>query len=512
MRLKYLLLLFIIVTTIFSTTAQPIIEWQKSLGGSLGDEAYTIEQTLDGGYIVAGRTFSSDGDITINQGGWDCWVVKLNSTGNLIWQKTFGGTGDDYINSIKQTPDGGYIFTGYTNSSDGDLIGNYGFNDCWVVKLTSGGIMSWQKLLGGTSEDYAFSIETTTDGGYIVAGHSNSIDGDLTSNNGQFDFWVVKLTNTGAITWQKSFGGSLMDRAYSIKEAIDGGYIVIGTTSSVDGDITNNNGLSDFWILKLTSSGVIEWQKTLGGSGAENGYSIQQTIDSGYVVAGYSDSNDGNLTVNNGGYDYWVVKLSNNGIIEWQKSLGGSGTDQAITILQTSEGGYVVAGRSSSNNGDILDNNGGYDYWIVKLTNSGSIAWKKSLGGSFGDWGHSIQQTVDAGYVIAGRSISNDGDVTGNNGAYDFWIVKLSSSLGIHETSIPKNPKLLPNPTSTHFTIKGLDELYNLTIYNAVGQLLYQENVNEQNKQVDVSNYAKGILFIRIEVADEVIYRKVIKQ
>ncbi|OFY91658.1 MAG: hypothetical protein A3K10_10975, partial [Bacteroidetes bacterium RIFCSPLOWO2_12_FULL_31_6] len=238
---------------------------------------------------------------------------------------------------------------------------------------------------------------------------------------------TLYITAQPTIEWQKSFGGTGNDYAFSIQQNANGGYIVAGLSSSNDGDVTGNHGGSDSWVLKLDTSGVITWQKALGGTGNDNAGSIQQTVDGGYILAGYSESNDGDVAGNHGSSDFWVVKLDSNSVIIWQKCLGGSDVDIAKSIQQTTDGGYVVAGTSNSNDGDITGNHGGTDYWVVKLDSVGVIMWQKSLGGTSSDNANCIQQTADGGYIIAGTSYSNDGDVSGNHGNFDYWVVKLDS-------------------------------------------------------------------------------------
>ncbi|MCF8293672.1 MAG: hypothetical protein K9I70_07660, partial [Chitinophagaceae bacterium] len=338
--------LFIVIESTATFAQSPTIQWQKCLGGSSWEQAMSINQTVDGGYIVAGYSASNDGDVTGNHGSADYWVVKLNSTGVVQWQKSLGGSGDDAAFSVQQTADSGYIVAGWSASNDGDVTGNHGYADYWVVKLTATGVIQWQKSLGGTGSDYPYSIQQTADSGYIVAGYSYSTDGDVTGNHGSADYWVVKLNSTGVVQWQKSLGGTGGDGAYSIQQTADSGYIVAGGSESNDGDVTGNHGSADYWVVKLNSTGVVQWQKSLGGSGDDAANSIQQTADSGYIVAGYSTSNDGDVTGNHGSGDYWVVKLNSTGVVQWQKSLGGSGDDAANSIQQTADSGYIVAGGS----------------------------------------------------------------------------------------------------------------------------------------------------------------------
>ena len=405
----------------------PAIEWQKCLGGTADDFANSIQQTSDGGFIVAGETRSNDGDVSGNHGKSDAWVVKLNSLGDILWKKCLGGTGNDYARSIQQISDGGFILTGYTNSNNGDVSGNNGYYDAWVVKLNSSGDILWQKCLGGTYDDYARSIQQTSDTGFILAGYTFSNDGDVSGNHGFSDAWVVKLNSSGDIIWQKCFGGTNEDYAYSIQQTSDSGFIVAGYTFSNDGDVSGYHGYFDYWVVKLNSSGDIEWQKCLGGTYYDYAYSIQQTSNGGFIVAGSTNSNNGDVSGYHGYFDYWVVKLNSSGDIEWQKCLGGTNNDYANSIQQTSDGGFIVAGYTESNDGDVSGDHGGdYDAWVVKLNSSGDILWQKCLGGTIDDRAYSIQQTSDGGFIVAGFTVSNDGDVSGNHGASDAWVVKLN--------------------------------------------------------------------------------------
>ena len=422
---------------------------KKLLGGSMAEWPESIQQTGDGGFIVAGYSNSSNtGTLTgiINNGLNDIWILRLDNSGNIIWQKLLGGSGHDKAASISLTSDGGYIVAGYSESSNtGTLSGltNNGGYDYWILKLDSNGNILWQKLLGGAGDDKATSISPTNDGGYIVCGHSYSSNtGTLTglTNNGVSDYWILKLDNNGNIIWQNLFGGSMEDFGWDIHEINGEGVVVAGySRSSNTGTLTGltNNGLSDYWILKLDNSGNIVWQKLMGGSGHDYGLSVHQTNDGGFAVAGYSQSsNSGTLAglTNHGAYDEWIIKLDDSGNILWQKLLGGTLYDAAFNIRQTSDGGLIVAGNSfSSNTGTLtgLTNNGDVDNWIVKLDNSGVMIWQKMFGGSQSDQANWIQQTTDGGYIIAGfSSSSNTGSLIGliNNGSNDCWVYKLDAN------------------------------------------------------------------------------------
>lgn len=406
------------------TTEEIQIEWKISLGGSGDDIASSVHQTTDGGYIIAGHSNSSDGDVRGNHGGRDFWVVKLDGSGNLVWQQNYGGSQNDIASSIRQTMDGGLIIMGYSVSTDGDVVGNNGSSDYWIIKLNATGDIIWDKNFGGSEADSGRDIQETMDEGYIAGGTSVSEDGDVGANYGSNDYWILKLDRLRNVEWKQNYGGSSSDVLLSVKQTSDGGYLAVGHSSSSDGDAGGNNGSSDYWILKLDGGGHIEWERNLGGSNIDYAYSFQQAGD-GYVIAGDTRSSDGDVTGFNGSLDFWIIKLDAAGNLEWEKSLGGSQSEEFRSVDKTTDKGFIVAGSSYSDDGDAEDNNGSADFWIVKLDGSGTIEWEKNFGGSMYEIVNSIRQTTDGGYIAAGFSNSSDGDVGGNNGRADLWIVKL---------------------------------------------------------------------------------------
>lgn len=407
--------------------SQPTIQWQKCLGGSLDELVASTRQTTDGGYIVSGWSKSNDGNVSGNHGDSDMWIIKLDPTGNIQWQKSLGGTLEEHAYDIRQTSDGGYIVAGRSYSNDGDVSGNNGIANFWIVKLDPFGNIQWQKCLGGSSVETALSIQQTIDGGYIVAGEAASNDGDVSgSHGGIYDMWVVKLNSIGNIEWQKCFGGTGIDFEAKVLQINSQSYILLGHTFSNNGNISGNHGSDDYWVAKLDSIGNIIWQKCLGGTGNDYPKTIQLTHDNGFILCGQSNSTDGDVSGNHGDYDYWIVKLDSVGNIQWQRSLGGTGDDEAYSIYQTNDNGYVIAGFSSSTNGDVIGNHGGWENWVVKLDSTGSIQWQKCLGGTGNEYGFDISQTSDGGYITSGDTRSNNGDVSGNHGGNDLWVVKLN--------------------------------------------------------------------------------------
>jgi len=480
--------------------SQSPIQWQKSFGGSDDDGAFSMQQTFDGGYILAGYSRSSDGDVTGNHGIWDCWVVKLDTNGDLVWQKSLGGSDVDYAYSIQQTLDGGYIMAGLAASIDGDVTGNHGIVDYWVVKLNSNGDLVWQKTLGGSHSDAAFSIQQIDDGGYIVAGTSTSTDGDVTVNYGGKDYWIVKLDISGNLVWQKSLGGSENEQVRSIRQTNDGGYIVAGNSESIDGDVTGNHGGRDYWIVKLSASGNLVWQKSLGGSDDDLARAIQQTDDGGYIIAGISYSIDGDITNNLGSADYWIVKLDTSGNLVWQKSFGGSERDAAFSIQQTIDTGYIVSGISQSTDGDVTGNQGDYDFWIIKLDMNGILLWQESLGGSAEDGTFSIQQTDEGGYIVAGYTESNDGDITENNGMEDLWIVKLDATVGVAENMVNTTITIYPNPSMKIIHLKAEESLQKVTVFDVLGNICFTDYFSgESSANIEVGQLSSGVYILDIE-------------
>ncbi len=439
-------------------------------------------------------------------------MVTCFSQPVIEWEKSFGGSGVEGINSFQKSSDGGYIIAGYSNSNDGDVTGNHGGYDFWVLKLTSVGALEWQKSLGGSLDDIANSIFQTSEGGYIVSGITESNDGDVTENKGNNDVWIVKLSSNGTIEWQKSYGGASSESGESIQQTSDGGHIVAGWSFSQNGDVTGNHGSVDHWVIKLTDSGNIEWEKTLGGLGADWAWAVQQTSDGGYIVAGDSNNKSGDVTANFGSVDYWVVKLYSSGLIDWQKSFGGGLGESPKSIQQTTDGGYIITGFSASNDGNVTGNHGESDYWVVKITATGSLEWQKSLGGTDAElYAYALQVSNDD-YIVARTTFSNDGDVTVNNGASDIWIVQLTPFLGVDDTDLGSTILLYPNPNTGQFYLNfsSLKDVSSISIIDVLGRSVYS-NINISPETVEINqNLAAGMYVVTVKSGASATYLKMI--
>ncbi|HMI06755.1 MAG TPA: T9SS type A sorting domain-containing protein, partial [Flavobacterium sp.] len=315
----------------------------------------------------------------------------------------------------------------------------------------------------------------------------------------------------GNLLWQKSFGGSGNEVAESIQQTTDGGYIVAGLTYSTDVDVSSNHGGSDYWVVKLSSTGTLEWEKTYGGTNNDSAYRIWQTADGSYVIAGYTASNDGDIVFNHGDIDYWIVKVNSEGTMLWQQTLGGSDTDYGHTFEPTTDGGFLLIGQSSSNDGNISGNHGALDYWVAKINASAELEWEKSLGGSGFDSAFCIKQTPDNGCIVFGNSSSNDFDVTGNHGD-DYWIVKLApESLSVAD--FDKNKlQLYPNPASTFLNLQLPDGIQpeKINITEVSGKIILQQSANTNS--VNIENLSSGMYFIQCFSGNEKFQAKFIKQ
>ncbi len=501
--MKYAFLLLFSLFGVFQGLAQPTIEWQTCLGGSGGEEGHSIQQTTDGGYIVAGLSTSNDGDVSGGHGASDCWVVKLDSAGQIEWQKPLGGTLSDAAYFVQQTSDGGYFVAGNSYSNDGDVSGNNGLSDFWAVKLSVSGDIEWQQSFGGSGEDILYSAVETIDGEYMIIGETYSSDGDVSQNLGGGDIWLLKLNSTGQLLWEKSYGGSNSDVPFVIKETAGGGYIIAGKTSSNDGDVSGNNGNTDCWVLKIDASGNIEWQNTLGGVGIDFLSDIVQTKDGGYAATGaVASGNTGDVTGHHGGFDVWVVKLDQSGKLVWQKTFGGSDSDWGRVITQTSDNGLVIGADTRSTDGDLSHHTGeSIDWWILKLNPSGDMQWNKILGGGNRDVCRSLQQTTDGGFILAGQTYSNDGDVSGFHGLTDIWVVKLSPETTSSTLSaLAYTPlELYPNPASQSITVQipgDLDETrLSVRITDLLGREILQRARNN-GESLDLAQLPNGMFLL----------------
>ncbi|PTX64009.1 hypothetical protein C8N46_101619 [Kordia periserrulae] len=357
--------------------------WSKTYGGTADDRGEAIKATADGGFIITGYSRSADEDVSQNNGFYDQWIVKLDAAGNIQWEKSIGYSGSDQAFDIIQTSDGGYFTTGFLDITASGGQGNFGRNgtsnqeeinfehgvgEFWCHKLDANGNITWSRYFGGSNNDRSYAALETDDGNFIIAGSSESDDFDITNSKGSYDFWVVKLSNTGDLIWQESYGGSGIDIGYDIAKTNDGNYIVVGDTRSSDGDVSNLKGAADFWVLKISDTdGSLLWERTYGGTDFDSARGITALQEGGFAIVGSSKSDTVDVNSNYGQNDFWVVKISDSGTITWEKNFGGSQLDIAFGIVETMDKKLIVAGSTQSNDGDIVENKGIKDAFIINI-------------------------------------------------------------------------------------------------------------------------------------------------
>ena len=393
-------------------------QWSKLYGGSLEDYVNSALKTNDGGIIMIGSTKSFDGDVNSTLEMSDAWLVKLDANGAKQWSKNFGGSNHDEGFAVGNTTDGGHILAASTNSIDGDAIGNHGESDVLVVKINSNGEKIWSRVFGGTRSETAKSIVCTADGGYLLGGMTNSSDGDIANSNGNYDGWLIKLDANGNKQWSRTYGGTTKEQIWSVIIDKDGGYVFTGgRAKSADLDM-------DAWVVKTDLYGVQQWSKTYGGTDTDISWSICSLSNGEYIFSGFSGSKNGDINDPHGWDDAWVVKIDYLGNKVWSKNYGGSSYDVGYAFSNLNDGTFLMAIATESIDGDIPGNTGDMDTWIVKLNSDGSKDWIKSYSGPGRDACQALVLTDD-GFFMAGSTESNSGIMQGSHGLWDGFVIKV---------------------------------------------------------------------------------------
>ena len=459
-KLKTLLLTGTLLVRLLAVNAQvnPSLLWQKSMGGTANEFMGKVLPTSDGGYLVAGSTTSPlNGDVSqtpYKPGSNDYWVVKTDSTGQKQWDRRYGSTWIELLYDAVPASDGGFVLTGTLQKSSGiasatdlhdvsrpDLTTNSS-GDIWVLKIDINGNKVWDTRLGAsTGGQTSRTIIATPDGGYLVAGGTNASTASLDvsqSTRGASDYWVVKLDANGQKVWDQRYGGSADESATSLLATTDGGYLIGGSSSSGAGfDKSDaNRGNNDYWVIKIDANGNKLWDKTFGGSAADNLYSMVATPDGGYLLAGSSLSSAGfeKTFSPRGGSDFWIIKIDGNGTKQWDKVYGSSGNEVCYNSISAPGGGYYLTGSTASTTVGYEKteaSRGDIDVWVLKITETGLVKWDKTIGGTASDVASTIGTPLisrpDGGLVIGTTTRSSiSGDKNENTrGEADFWIFKL---------------------------------------------------------------------------------------
>ena len=466
------MLTFILLMNIPVVFAQPNTLWTKTFGGNDWDYGNSVQQTKDQGFIVTGTTYS------FGAGNGDIWLVKTNSIGNEMWNKPFGGIRDEIGFSVQQTFDGGYVITGLTKSFGA------GNSDVWLIKTDTNGNEEWSRTFGGSNDDIGRSVQQTGDGGYIILGETNSFGA------GDSDAWLIKTDSSGNEVWRKTFGGNKNNSGESVMQTSDNGYIIAGTTASFEW------GSNDVWLIKADSSGNKVWSQTFGGSNNDGSHSVQQTFDHGYIVTGWTWS------FGKGNADLWLIKTDSTGNEIWNRTIGGSDHDDGSSVQQTMDGGFIITGWTESFGSARMN------AWLVKTDANGNKIWSKAFGGNNFDMGYSVKQTADGGYIITGYTNSHSGgsddDLWLIRLGPENTTVESKSEGSLRRFSLEQN---YPNPfnpsTEIAFHISVSDNV-RLEIYNVMGQKM-ATLVNEKKAagsykvRFEADGFPAGVYFCRLK-------------
>lgn len=380
--------------TITNSPEQDGTVWTRTFGGSSSEGGRSVSETSDGGFIIAGYTYS------FGAGKADMYLIKTDAEGNEEWSKAFGGPGWEYGSSVSQTLDEGYIVTGYTSSY------GTGSKDVYLIKTDAEGNEEWSKTFGGPGLDVGRSVVQTSDGDYIIAGYTESFGA------GEDDVYLIKTDTEGNEVWSKTFGGPSSEMGNSVCETSDGGHIVAGATGSY------GSGNQDVYLIKVDSEGNEMWSKTFGHGSDPIAYdwgnSVHETSDGGYIIIG--NNNAATNPARGQLMDFYVIKTDSKGNETWTTTLGrGRFYDYGNSVCETSNGGYVVAGTTKS----VKDNN---DVYLAKVDSEGNVMWKEAFGDFGSEWGSSITVTKDGDYVVVGHTNSYGA------GAFDVWLIKVEGT------------------------------------------------------------------------------------
>ncbi len=418
-----------------------------------------------------------------------------NFNGELQWLKTFGGSNIDQATAIVESADGNYILVGSTYSNDGDLAGlKTGMDsDFWVLKLSKEGAVIWNKIYGGEDDELATGITRTNDGGYAISGYSRSDNCFVGSNGGFHDFWILKIDANGNEVWCQNYGYPGSDQATAIFETQENDLFVTGfldvTASEGEGNEGRGNngtlhGVGEYWSIKTNSSGDFDWKRYFGGSNNDRSYDAIQTNDGGFMVIGASESDDFDIIDSKGSYDFWAVKINADGALQWTKSFGGSEIDVAYSITPTPDGNFLIAGDTRSFDMDVTENNGNADMWLIKINPNGNIIWEKNFGGSEFDSAKDIIPISDGNYLITGSSRSSNADVSSNNGQNDAWCIVVN---GNGEMVFEKN-------------IGGSNlDFSEAAIYTSDGSVIIVGNTESNNGDISENKGIKDLLVYKLK-------------
>ena len=477
-RLLAFVSIFILVSSVF---AQPDSLWSRTYGGEGDERCYSVFQTSDGGLALAGITDS------FGAGNHDFWLVQTDSNGDSLWSRAYGGSNEEYCMSVLGTSEGGYLLAGSTNSfGSGDF-------DFWLLWTDSNGDSLTSRTFGGSGEDFCYAAQKTADGGYALAGYTDSF------GSGTIDFWLIKVNSEGDSLWSRSYGGMNWDECSSIQQTADNGYILAGFTRSPD------TGYSDFRLVRTDANGDSLWSQAYGGQGDDLCTSALQSSNGNYLLTGYTSS------FGNDNRDSWIVRINEDGDSLWSITFGGSGDDYFESIHQTIDYGFIVAGTT------LTHSTGRSAFWLMRTDINGDSLWSRTFASvGWGSYCKSVQQTIDGGYVLAGKTYqASHGDV-------DFLLVKTGPD-PIMDTDEYYTPQAssyslsaYPNPFNSELTldVSGFSREVRISLLNVLGQEveIIHDGVLSGNRihYAAPATMSSGLYFVQARDAREIRTAKVV--
>jgi hypothetical protein len=475
----------------------PVVNWQQRLGGS-SDEAWESMCTAeDGSIVVCGYTSSINGDAGEGQGGTDAWVAKFSSAGQLIWKKRYGGSKLDFANAVALGDGGGFIVAGVSYSNDGDVFENHGYSDAWLLKINDQGEKEWSCLYGGECFEEAVAVQRSVKGGYVVVGGTCS-DGMMyqSEHRGLYDGWVFHIDRVGKMIWQHNVGGSGNDYLYHMDQGSDGEWILSGETNSIDGDIIINNGKSDAWLVCMSQDGIFHWSRTYGGEGNDRFFSAHRTLNGTLLASGYFQR----------GVDFegWIVKADNGGQLHKQAFYGGGGGDYLVGAVLTHDGGGIFCGSTSSIIEGFSNSGSNGDAWLIKTDSNLNVQWQYIAGGEGADAFVGLSFAGNNRLYMAGYTSSSGETLPVSHGMQDTWLVGMIADLvnEVNEQELKQPLNIFPNPVSSmgvfYLLSQSGDSYTDAWILSSSGSILrYYKNVSN-GMALTLTGFSSGQYWLRV--------------
>jgi hypothetical protein len=504
-RTVYSLALLLCISLV--SFAQPQITLSKTIDGSDIELVYDMIADEQGNLIALCLidSLNQQADCDYKGGSSDIVLIKMDASGNILWEKCFGGGDSDYPYQVIKTQDDGFLFVGTTFSNDGDVSFNHGGNDIWLVKTDSLGNLQWQNSIGSSSSESPYDLNQLSDGSYVLAAYSLGSNGDFPEHHGglNHDAWLIFITSGGEVDTAVHYGGSDDDYIEEVIELANGDLMLFGATASVDFDLagTMPAGSRDAWMMKTDSQGSIKWTKRWGGNFYDAITGAIELPDGGYLTAGFSDSNTGDFATNHGGGDVWVMRLDSWGNVLLSKLLGGSGNDVVdfrYRIHDAGNGLFTIGARTLSWDGDVGLNIGYNDFWFLTIDSNCHLISSKISGGSNEDFLQSNSMSGSMTAIQAGITFSNDHDIVDLQGEQDGWFIKIEG-ITLIGTIEPESRMITvyPNPLHESFNLTADDETIltnaHLEIYSASGMLLIRKKIRDNADAVSVRGLSPGI-------------------